>query len=318
MAGPKVWPNKSDWWANVKALKQTESQKILAETGITAALDDKRKKLVVRATLNQVARLYKALPTLKLTDANQGNLDYLLEDNSERIDFAKGTRKELENHLSGQIDLTRYKAPLAELESKGMLRKLRREIERVAPKRRLKLHDTDGDWSYDKRFDDKPFVHLTKTPSRVKTLEIRCHFSVAWHVDAESINKFGALVWAVCQVVEAAGFQARIVYHFQTNSLINQNGYGGDVQVELKKSGSYIAPSFLASAFQALFHRRAAFSLQTVAADACSKAISSGQGLVVSAPKPIQFSEGVLDIGLDAVKGATDEIVEAILGAFSS
>ncbi len=237
---------------------------------------------------------------------------------NERNDFVGGSSEELLGSLLGRIDMKPFEAARVRLQQTGLIQKLQTKSQRIRPRRARVFSDIDGDWDYSRRYETQPFVGVTKVLTPVKTITIEVHFSISCNATQTDIDRYGAMAWAISQVIEKSGIQTRIVWILEGTHLTESGKKDfGRVEIELKKAGQYLAPSLLAAAMKANFFRRVGFAFLTASAELLDGTVSYSLGRCQEYPKPIEFKDGVLHISPDSAKGYHDEIEREVLKAIS-
>ncbi len=127
------------------------------------------------------------------------------------------------------------------------------------PKRKRTNDEYDGDWNYDRRWDVKPYNRAFKMPVPNRFVSIDADFSINAGTSAEAIHNYGAIVWAIAQILEELGINIEIKI---TNKCQRQFGetthnciYGGNSEFIVKRSDEYMSPQALASVFRSVFYR---------------------------------------------------------------
>jgi hypothetical protein len=236
------------------------------------------------------------------------------------VSFKGGTPESLRRDLEGAISMDRFNAARAKLAKNGLLQKLQTRVAEVVPKRKRFNSEHDGEWSYDRRWEITPFQATCKAAAPAPVIEINCDFSISCHATASAIDAYGALVWAISDILENAGLRTRIIQHEAGTRVRASDGYGSKgleslIELELKSPEQYVAPSLLAAAFQSNFFRRPIFSLITACAELGDAAVAYGLGSCVQRSPAVKFADGVLYLSPDVRDGHTPEIEKAILEA---
>lgn len=223
-----------------------------------------------------------------------------------------GTHSDLTDHLSGKLDMGRFAREKAKLESSGFGSKLVTGLANTMPKRIRRLHESCGEWSYERRWDDRPCMDSVRTLAPNKAIRIDAYSNALANVTAESLNTYGAKVWAISQLLETHGISTEVNLIYYSCNLAYSGGSPMDTRtsIRVKKFGEYIAPSVLAACCSTLFYRRLIFAIRALQADAI--------GSIYDAPRTIQqpavsASPGVLQLAANAHKGHDDEIERGII-----
>lgn len=233
---------------------------------------------------------------------------------STKNSFRGGSLESLENDLSGKMDISRHVLKLREMETSGILRRLRTQIGLAYPKRRRVFSEHDGDWDYDRRWDIMPFQATSRPPQVGRTLILNCDMCVNASTKSKALDKYGVLVWAISNIIESAGICTRILYtEFSTGA--TEDGSSSDIEVIIKNTGEYIAPPLLASVFQTNFFRRIGFSLLTLAAEAVGEEVAMGLGHAETKHRTLEYGDGVLYLHPDLAETAPAELENGLLAA---
>jgi hypothetical protein len=227
------------------------------------------------------------------------------------------TLADLYHDLRNGGDVVATKRALQEFNKTDLARKFKAAIDAKRPRRRFRMSDSDGDWEYMRRFDEKPFMECYKTSSPQKILEIYAHFNFNGGVKAESINQYGAFVSAIVQLVESCGVQCRIIAVTQGNGTYYINGKSGNgtTEVEVKKTDEYLAPAVISAIFTANFFRRFLFAAIALQSDLAGGIVSWGLGSAATLKSSVQYENGRLTLSGDCMNGATEKVINEIIKA---
>lgn len=274
---------------------------------------------VLEGTLDSVRRYVDAIDANRLpfaSDTGWKHAKHYIKGNDQKsVDFFGGTAKEFRGNLRGETNMTVFEQERDRLQRSGLLDRVQEALAIVNPRRRLKLSDEDGDYEHDRRFDDRPFLGMSKRPTAARTLDIECHFAANYRVGADNITRFGVLCWALVDLLEAAGITCRVTY-------CKRNwGIGGDeastqINTVLKEAGQYVAPSLLAAGFDSMFYRRANWSLigTTVDMHGHTRKSDTDVGGAWAPANPCTFAAGKLILCND-VAGNVAAVEKAIFQA---
>jgi hypothetical protein len=194
---------------------------------------------------------------------------------------------------------------------------LRRDLETVTqnctPKRTRRLSEHDGEWQFDRRWEITPFqaTHVKRMPTR--TLTIMANFTVSAWGKSEEIDRYGAIVWAISQLIEKAGISTRIVW-YQHARTVTECGLASRIEIECKRAGEYLAPSLLAACFTTMFYRRVGFALEVASGEAYGKTVRDSLGSPIRYD-PVKFEKGVLSLAPECVHGYDAELGRCIVAA---
>lgn len=242
--------------------------------------------------LLKISETWESLPFAHPETRERIYDEYLGRDDD--TEWIGGTVKQLKDSLKGKMKMASFKAAEEKFKNTDIGKKLVTATTQLQTKRTRRFCDQDGEWSYDRRWEMTPFQKAIKTHQPHQTLHIRVHFGMSGAVKPETINEFGACMWALTDLIEKTGFKVKITYVKQ-----NQNSMpGGDSEMEilLKDYGQYLAPSLLAACFTSNFYRRIMFTMITLCADAAGKLPHKGLGNPVGYDKRIEFENGEINI----------------------
>jgi hypothetical protein len=135
---------------------------------------------------------------------------------------------------------------------------------------------------------------------------------------AEDISKFGAMVWAVSNIIEGSGVQTEIELHFNSRGIDTKRSRDFNAIVEIKKPGEYIAPNLLAAVVTGLFFRRAIFRAFVIGCDVAEVTACEGLGRGNQEEKLPEFSDGKLLLKANYIVGYSEDIEKGILKAFDA
>jgi hypothetical protein len=233
----------------------------------------------------------------------------------DEVKFKGGTTDELKASLQGHVDMKPYERERQRLSGTGLLSQLKTQMQDVTPIRKRRLSEHDGDWDYSRRYDISPFSSSVRAFQPERTVTVVCNFAVSAWAEASEIDRYGAMVWAIVDILESCGVRTRVVYR-EAGLGCDYNGTtDNDIRFMLKKPGEYIAPSLLATAFQANFFRRVAFGFIVLGCDYAGKTVSMGYGKPEKNNKAIQFKEGSLILSPDSIHATSDELEREIMKA---
>lgn len=227
--------------------------------------------------------------------------------------FRGGNHTDLMRVLDGKQDMSGFYKAFEEFKQSGLSKDLNTVLKPMKPIRKRVMSEHDGEWNYDSRWEMQPFSRTLKLLAPLRTLEIDAHFSVGASGGAKAIDKYGAIVWGITQLIEAAGIQVGI--HWSDSATHTASGgltyYGA---VRLKAPGEYLAPQNIAGCFTTLFFRRLCFGMQVATCEAFGKECSEGMGCAVRRV-PVAFEKGVLKLSPDCIRGCDDDLKQALITA---
>lgn len=284
----------------------------LAALGIDSAIVDKH--VTLTTTLTGALNLLEKWRGISWNSHNGGAMAGYLGDSRDDSTFQGGTIADLRRNLASGPDMAPFQAQMAELERSGFTRHFKTETWQIKPLRKRRFSEHDGEWSYDRRYEIQPFQATTKTNTPTRVLRIRAQFSVSGAAHSKDIDKYGALVWAICQLIERSGIQTEIIWADDCLGIDDSKVLNANIEVLVKKPGQYLAPSMLATCFSTLFFRRIGFAFIVASANTAGFASSYGLGR----PKKghtVLFEDNTLHLSPSAVFGCDDELKAEILKA---
>lgn len=227
---------------------------------------------------------------------------------SEHKGFSGGTWEDVTN-LENMED---FKRVLADFKKNKLEEKVITKLD-YSPKRKRKMCEHDGDYDHQRRWEIRPFVNSRREMAPITVVDVNVDFSISCGMGAEAINKYGALVWSIIQLVESLGIQCNI-------KVINESegstscGKNSKLVYTLKKAGEYISPVALATCFQSVFYRRAIFAGIVMQAEMSGKKVAIGLGRPkhMKSDKYIWFKDGAIYTRPGGMFNEK-EIIEAIL-----
>jgi len=228
-------------------------------------------------------------------------------------EYAKRERSNKRSGFHGGTYDDLFKTPnLAKFERKRKSMKWEKEIltksgTHMSRKRRWSEHD--GEWSYDRRWELMPFQRTERLASPIRVVEMDIYMSVSSRVQADTIDEFGATVWAISNIIESRGVQVGIRFVYLSNRSAGRDG--SEIRIRIKNPGEYLAPERLAATCSTNFVRRVMFSAIVASADHMKKEVAFGLGQPRQNPD-VKYENGVLTLGVDRLRGNTDLIKQEI------
>lgn len=245
-----------------------------------------------------------------VTDAEYSDARYHLEEfhQTDRDHFL-GKLSAARKALDGELDLTPFRK--AQSKIAGVLKV--EELETLSAKKRSRyLSEHDGEFDFDRQFDLAPFnATRPETGGVQRVLDINVDFTFNGGVTTSEIEEYGALAWAIVELVERAGIQVNLNIVTQLNQLagaavVEKGGLRSDLVdtktiVNIKKAGDYSDALSIVRCFTPWFYRRIIWSTWCVATQArgldTTGSLGSCEGYKSSA------SLGVLNIGSETING---------------
>lgn len=284
-------------------------------------IERKGSVLKLETTLDGCRRVFESIKAAgdNLTWNNRSAVHACLMSDA-RSGFSGGTPEALEKLLDGECDLTPFTRALEDFQNSGLRADLETLMQACVKKRKRKFSEHDGEWQMHRRYDLTPFQGSEKRLRPTRIITIIADFSINQSAPATDIDKYGAILWGISQLIESCGIQTDIRWHVYTNGFAHgEKSYDGDITVHVKKPGEYIAPSHLAATFKSLFFRRMGLALMQAATSADTSAqVDYGYGSAKQRPNAAEFTEGKLHLSSQVSHGYTDqlkaELIKAIKG----
>lgn len=280
----------------------------LCDMGITRTKDTHYEMVGTLSSVYKLMEHQKEITKLIIGDRLEKDLSSDAES-----DFKGGTAQDLKTALKGGVDMAVFLEKRNEFAKSGLLDKLRVALANVTPRRARVMSEHDGEWMYDRRWEIQPFQATTKVPGMGRTVDVQCDFSINASANADSINRYGAMVWAISDLIEQAGITTRILYTTSGARTCSEGQVSQRIILEIKKPGQYLAPNMLAGVCTANFFRRAGFAFIGLSANLHKRAPAWSLGSAVEEKRRIAFSEGKLVLSPSSVHATNDEIEQAIL-----
>lgn len=291
-------------------------QTALADLGLEASIENNVS--VIRGTLNSVLQASEELERLPWdSKSNRERATHDLKDrSSDGVRFRGGHYKQLQDDLNGLVDMGPFDRERRKLVESGLLGKLQTATEETTPRRKRRMSEHDGELDLARIYEIQPFYATHKVRSEERSIEIVANFSISAYANAEEIDAYGALVWALADIIENAGIRTRVVYRQRGRGIDKDTRTLGMLQeFVLKEPWEYLPPSLLAATFTTRFYRRMSFAFIPLLADMACKTVFDSLGNAIAETSPIVFTDGKLILGPDAKAGMTDQIREQVMAA---
>jgi hypothetical protein len=264
----------------------------LEKAGFGVSLDGKNVNMNGSlASCLDIVRDFESLPFKHV--ANSERATEALTD-TDRNKFRGGSPEKLRADLTGNLDMTPFLRAQEGLNKNGLMAKLRTKISNGAPKRKRFFSEHDGDYDLDRRFEITPFQHTHRQATQNRVVTVRVNFTISGMETSENIDRYGALCWAIADLIEKAGVQARVVLELGGAQCDTGRTQKQAIDVVLKKPGQYLAPSLLAAAMQANFFRRVGFAFVVISAEAAGLQVAENLGLPIARKDRVRFIDGEL------------------------
>lgn len=194
----------------------------------------------------------------------------------------------LQNEFRGTLDAFYKSAIITRLKTKAGL---------IKPKRRRCHSAYDGEFNFDRVWDHEPFDATTKVRSNTRTVTILFNFSFSAHVKSEEINRYGAFLVAINDLITSAGIQTEIIQQIKARRV--SKDLNMDLRINIKKSTEYLSNLSLSNAFTANFYRRVLLCELSRQCSLKNKTVHTGHGspVVERNDAGMVFKDGTLVIG---------------------
>lgn len=294
----------------------TRLVKDFTDIGFSVDIDNQNKLWNIRGPISATLEFLDKYPTMFASgDGISEAAGYL---NTSDTGWTGGGPDKFRQDLAGEIDMGPFIAEKERLEKTGLIERLQTMVSWVNPIRRRKMSEDDGAWDYSRRFEEKPFIDHIKQPNVIRSIDIVCDMAVNGSATSEDFNKYGAMAWALINIVESAGISVSLSLRFDLRRLAgNDPNWSGDLIIDVKRSGEYVAPSLIACMMQTVFFRRNIFAIMQIIPELNGMVTASnlGNARPVSG---INFSSGVLCLAPDIINGISGqweaELLKAIGG----
>lgn len=257
-------------------------------------IDNKTKQITCTGSyldlLKDIEEYKQHKKTPKTSDNESKLRKFITDTDKDHVSFSGGLYEDITN----MKNLNSFKKTLAEFSKNKLQEKIQAKLD-FTPKRKRSSSEHDGDYDLDKRWEIKPFTNSHKEMLPINVVDVNVDMSISASMKAEDINKYGALVWSIIQIVESLGIQANV-------NIINEsvgtstNGYASTIVLKIKRAGEYISPVALTSCFQSVFYRRAIFGAIVLSCDEFKFDVDYGLGRPkhTSTDKNIWFENGAI------------------------
>lgn len=180
---------------------------------------------------------------------------------SSKNSFYGGGPVDFSNAQEGSLDISPFLS--AKKKVSGITKELSGAFEEIAPQRKRRRDEFDGELDLDKRFEAMPYMRAVRDNTGiVKTIVVNVEFSFNCGVGADEISRYGAFCWSIIDALESSGVlcEVNLVGSIRELSLKAKHT-DMDFCVNVKKSSEYIESIELARRFRTDFFRRGLFSI---------------------------------------------------------
>jgi hypothetical protein len=206
--------------------------------------------------------------------------------------FQGGTYESL--HLPPDMKL--FLDTRARFESSNRLKGNINTIPGLVKRRQRRLSEHDGEWDMSRRWEVQPF-YTAKRDSRLhRIVDIECYVNASAMVDANTINYYGASIWAINDILETHGLSTSMKVYCESVETDRNDSINVTVGVQLKHPGEYMNPANIARCLTSNFYRRIVFNWFMIGCDFVGKETSRGLGTPKRRATGIVFKDGKLII----------------------
>lgn len=295
--------------------------KELEACGMTAGWDKEKKRASIRGGLNDLLKFTGKIEKGEVKWQYSHNKSKAHEEVTDgNSSWKGGSLSELKDELAGKKDMTAQELEKERIMRSDLLEKVMTAMQQCSPKRRRSLDEHEGDWDMDRRWEIKPFNRSRRETVVNKVVDMECHFCVNGGVDSEELDKYGALIWAVSDIVEKAGIRTRVTLVIKGKHS-GSKGSSETLEVEVKRPDEYVMPQLIAAAFTTNFFRRMGFALVVASADVAEQKVAYGLGRADSPNVVAEFTEGklvlsdsLMDYGKEGYEKLGKALYQAITG----
>lgn len=200
--------------------------------------------------------------------------------------------------LKEKPDTKQFKEFQSKLKQSTMYKKLH-TVFHHANIRKRQMSEHDGEYDHDRRYDVKPFQRACKGVSPVRKLTLNAHLSFSSGIGSDTINKYGAMVAAICNLLESYGILVEI--NMISTGRGSVQGQNSDEQlfedtILIKEPNQYLPITSLLGVFSSNFLRRVEFTRIALDAELSKVGADCGLGRPGKFTKEIDFEKGVLNI----------------------
>lgn len=159
-------------------------------------------------------------------------------------------------------------------------------------KRRMNPHD--GEYDHDRRWDVNPFSRAARGISPVRSLKIFANISFSCGVGSDTIDRYGAMMAAICNLLESSGITVEIILQ---SIHIDSTDSGCFIDnIIIKKPGDYLPAASLIKAFSSNYYRRVLFTNTVMDVELQGKDARGGLSTPASFDEAVAFNKGELHI----------------------
>ena len=232
-----------------------------------------------------------------------------------RDEWKGGSYEDLFTHPA---DMSTYRSESKKFNASDLNKKIVKAMGESRSRRRTRC-EYDGEWSYDNRYDVKPFSRSVRKAGAVKIVKLNVEICFSGGVEASTINRYGCFVASIVKALEASGVLVELWAHHTGTGFINgssdQNSFDRQ-SFRVKKTDEYMPVSYLVKIFSSNFLRRVFHSHIILAAMDCGRNVSEGLGQPLKFGKVWECIDDTVNIysvpNFDKQKNIIDELTKFI------
>lgn len=196
-----------------------------------------------------------------------------------RDGFAGGTFQDL---ISWDTDFSQFNDTLKKISQDKLWQQVQKRLGETTTRKRAKS-EHDGEWSYDNRFDIKPFYRRTQSKQVTRIVRLYAESGFSFDVSTKTINAYGAFVAAVINMLEKHGVMVDFYIRYTSKNFIEPARSNPPqsflfIEMKVKSSDEYLPPQKILKAISSNWYRRAGFCSIVLAAEAINKTATIGLG----------------------------------------
>lgn len=232
--------------------------------------------------------------------------DQFYSDSNYDKNWRGGTFKQIVDSAGGKFDIEPF------LKQKEALKKTIGNLEfleaELARKRTRIMSEYDGELDLERLYEREPFHNTRITNNGVaRTMDVNVMFQFSAGVDSKQINEYGAMTWAVVDILEKAGIRCNVVLTSNLARLSRKGGNFADkshFRIKIKAAEEYIDTMDIARHFTSNYFRRALFYLYTVAHESIGREVEEGLGYpeAYEEERMSKAQKGVLNLTITQMK----------------
>lgn len=111
-------------------------------------------------------------------------------------------------------------------------------------RRRRCLSDLEGDWNYDRRYDDQPFEHVAIQPKEFEHVELCFPLGMSSMASSHSIGMFLSRCLALAEVLESAGYRVAITAEDWTYGSVQDTRGATEIARQISPAAKPITDSY--------------------------------------------------------------------------